>query len=127
MAPTKRKIPSIGDISTQGRSSRLLAMNTLRIENRVHDYDSWRQAFDKFDALRREKGVRAYRVSRPADDPLRVFIDLDFDSPTRAEDFRETLAKIWRTPQSRDQLADHVQPLVLDILADVHYPTTAPA
>jgi hypothetical protein len=127
MAPTKRKIPSIGDISTQGRSSRLLAMNTLRIENRVHDYDSWRQAFDKFDALRREKGVRAYRVSRPADDPLRVFIDLDFDSATRAEDFRETLAKIWRTPQSRDQLADHVQPLVLDILADVHYPMTAPA
>ncbi|HEV7145541.1 MAG TPA: hypothetical protein VGN48_00945 [Pedococcus sp.] len=102
-------------------------MNTLRIENRVHDYDSWRQAFDKFDALRREKGVRAYRVSRPADDPLRVFIDLDFDSATRAEDFRETLAKIWRTPQSRDQLADHVQPLVLDILADVHYPPTAPA
>ena len=127
MAPTERKIPSIGDISTQGRSSRLLAMNTLRIEDRVHNYDSWRQTFDKFDALRREKGVRAYRVSRPADDPLRVFIDLDFDSPTRAEDFRETLAKIWRTPQSRDQLADHVQPLVLDILADVHYPTTAPA
>ena len=102
-------------------------MNTLRIENRVHNYDSWRQTFDKFDALRREKGVRAYRVSRPSDDPLRVFIDLDFDSPTRAEDFRETLAKIWRTPQSRDQLADHVQPLVLDILADVHYPTPAPA
>ena len=102
-------------------------MNTLRIENRVHNYDSWRQAFDKFDALRREKGVRAYRVSRPADDPLRVLIDLDFDSPTRAEDFRETLAKICRTPQSRDHLADHIQPLVLDILADVHYPTPAPA
>jgi len=101
-------------------------MNTLRIENRVHNYDSWRQTFDKFDALRREKG-RAYRVSRPSDDPLRVFIDLDFDSPTRAEDFRETLAKIWRTPQSRDQLADHVQPLVLDILAgrSLPHPGTA--
>ncbi len=102
-------------------------MNTLRIENRVRDYDTWRQAFEKFDALRREKGVRAYRVSRPADDPHRVFVDLDFDSSTRAEDFRETLAKIWRTPQSRDQLADHVEPLVLDILTDVHYPGTTPA
>lgn len=98
-------------------------MNTLRIENRVHDYDSWKQAFDKFDALRRDKGVRAYRISHPADEPLHVFIDLDFDSATRAEDFRETLAKIWRTPQSREQLVDHVEPVVFDVLAETQYPS----
>jgi hypothetical protein len=97
-------------------------MNTLRIENRIHDYDSWKAAFDKFDVLRREKGVRAYRISREADEPLHVFIDLDFDSATRAEDFRETLAKIWRTPQSREQLTDHAEPVVLDVLTETRYP-----
>ena len=96
-------------------------MNTLRIENRVHDYDSWKHAFDKFDALRRDKGVRAYRITRDADDPRHVFIDLDFDSSTRAEDFREVLTKIWRTPQSREQLAEHTEPVVLDVLADITY------
>lgn len=93
-------------------------MNTLRIENRVRDYGSWKVAFDKFDALRRDKGVLSYRITRAAHDPLRVFIDLDFDSATRAEDFREVLARIWRTPQSRDQLAAHAEPLLLDVVAD---------
>lgn len=97
-------------------------MNTLRIENRVNDYDGWKHAFDKFDPLRRDKDVRAYRITRYADDPLHVFIELDFDNATRAEDFREVLAKIWRTPQSRAQLAEHGDPIVLDLLAEIHYP-----
>ncbi|HET7723084.1 MAG TPA: hypothetical protein VFK68_00470 [Propionibacteriaceae bacterium] len=96
-------------------------MNTLRIENRIHDYDGWKRAFDKFDALRRDKGVLGYRVTRDARDPLHVFIDLDFDSATRAEDFREVLGRIWRTPQSRDQLVDHVEPVVLDVVAETRY------
>lgn len=94
----------------------------LRIENRVRDYDGWKRAFDKFDALRRGKGVRAYRITRPADDPLHVFVELDFDSATRAEDFREALAKIWRTPQSREQLTEHLEPIVMDVLTEVRYP-----
>lgn len=97
-------------------------MNTLRIENRLRDYAGWKQAFDKFDALRRDKGVRGYRITREADDPLHVFIDLDFDNVTRAEDFRDALARIWRTPQSRQHLAEHVEPIVLDVLAESHYP-----
>ena len=104
------------------RAGRTLTdVNTLRIENRVHDYESWKRAFDKFDALRREKGVRAFRISRDAADPRRVFIDLDFDSAARAEDFREVLAKIWRSPQSRDQLIEHADPVVLDVLTDITY------
>lgn len=97
-------------------------MNILRIENRIHDYDSWKRAFDKFDALRRDKGVLGLRITRVADDPLRIFIDLDFDGATRAEDFQETLAKIWRTPQSREHLAEHVEPVILDVLAETRYP-----
>ena len=98
-------------------------MNTLRIDNRLHDYDTWKRAFDKFDALRRNKGVLAYRITREADDPLHVFVDLDFDSATRAEDFRAALARIWRTPQSLEQLAEHSTPVVLDVLTEVRYPS----
>lgn len=96
-------------------------MNTLRIENHVRDYDAWKHAFDKFEALRHDRGVRAYRITREADDPLHVFIDLDFDNATRAEDFGHALAKIWRTPQSREHLAEHAEPVVLDVMADIHY------
>lgn len=96
-------------------------MNTLRIENQVRDYDRWRQAFDKFDALRRDKGVRGYRITRDASDPHRIVVDLDFDNSTRAEDFREVLAKIWATPQSRQQLTEHGEPVVYDLLTDLRY------
>lgn len=99
-------------------------MNTLRIENRVHDYASWKQAFDKFDALRRDKGVRAYRITRDATDPHHIFVELDFDNATRAEDFAEVLAKIWRTPQSREQLTEHATPVILNVLADMKYPAS---
>lgn len=98
-------------------------MSTLRIENRVRDYASWKQAFDKYEGLRRDKGVRAFRITREADDPLHVFVDLDFDNASGAQDFRETLAKVWRTPQSREQLAEHIEPIVLDVVDETRYPS----
>jgi hypothetical protein len=100
----------------------LVGMNTLRIENHIRDYTSWKQAFDKYDALRRDKGVRSYRITRLADDPLHIFIDLVFDSATRAEDFGEALTRIWRTPQSRELLTEHAEPVLLDVIDEVHYP-----
>jgi hypothetical protein len=96
-------------------------MTTLRIENRIRDYPAWKLAFDKYDALRRDKGVRSYRITRQADDPLHIFIDLDFDTATRAEDFRAALTKIWRTPQALDHLVDHAEPVVLDVVNEVSY------
>ena len=94
-------------------------MTTLHIDNTIHDYDAWKAAFDKFDRARRERGVLAYRVTRGLEDPSRVMIDLDFDDVTRAEDFREFLEGVWRTPQSQGLLTEHGQPLVLEVLEDV--------
>ena len=91
-------------------------MTTLHIENTVHDYDAWKGAFDKFDRARRERGVLAYRVTRGLDDPSRVIVDLDFDDITRAEDFREFLEGVWRTPQSQRVLAEHQAPVMLDVV-----------
>jgi hypothetical protein len=91
-------------------------MATLHIENTVHDFDTWKSAFDKYDDMRREKGVRSYRVTRHHDDASKVMVDLDFDSVSRAEDFCEVLAKIWRSPQSRSELVSHAEPVLVDLV-----------
>lgn len=94
-------------------------MTTLHIENKVHDYDEWKVAFDKFDRLRADQGVRSYRVARGVEDPSQITVDLEFDSVHAATDFRGILEKIWATPQSREQLISHCTPVILDVV-EVH-------
>jgi len=91
-------------------------MATLHIENIVHDYDAWKAVFDKFERFRAEKGVRSYRLSRYADEPNKVTIDLDFDSFEDAATFRGALEQIWTTPQSKEQLVSHGTPRLLDLV-----------
>lgn len=91
---------------------------TLHIENSVHDYAAWRGAFDKFDRFRRDGGVRHLRLTRPVDEPATVIVDLDFDTIDEAEAFRDKLAKVWATPQSREQLAEHATAVVRHLMDD---------
>ncbi len=90
-------------------------MITLRIENVVRDYESWKQVFDKFDRFRADGGVRAYRIARSAEEPGKVTVDLDFDSADEATTFRTGLEKIFETPQSKEQLISHLPPHVYDV------------
>lgn len=92
-------------------------MNSLQIRNTVHDYDSWKAAFDKFERFREEHGVRSYRVLRRADDAHDVQVILDFDSAEAAVGFRARLEQILATPQSRDQLVAHEDPVVLEVVS----------
>jgi hypothetical protein len=39
--------------------------------------------------------VRRYRVFRPVDNPKYVIIDLDFDGPSEAQAFLESMRKVW--------------------------------
>ena len=71
-------------------------MNSLLIRNQVHDYDSWKAAFDKYERFREEHGVRTYRVLRRADDEHDVQVILDFDDEAAALEFRGRLEHIWR-------------------------------
>jgi hypothetical protein len=90
-------------------------MATLHVENTVRDYDSWKSVFDKFDRQRRDRGVRSYRINRAAEDPNKVIIDMEFDSTTRAEEFREFLGGVMSSPQSHDVLVDHRPLVILDV------------
>lgn len=91
-------------------------MITLRIDTTVHDFDSWFEVFNRYEDFRRTSGVRSYRVVRTADDPRQVRVDLDFDDTATATSFRGALAKIWATPASREQVADHREPVLLDLV-----------
>jgi quinol monooxygenase YgiN len=91
-------------------------MTTLHIENTVHDYAAWQEAFDRFERFRAENGVRSYRISRRAGDPNHVTVDLEFASTPEAEAFVPLLERIWSTPQSREQLVSHEEPVVLEVL-----------
>jgi hypothetical protein len=93
-------------------------MTTLHIENTLHDFDSWKAAFDKYDRVRADNGVRSYRIRRRADDPLQIMIDLEFDDLAAADAFRQVLAKIWASPQSQAQLVTHSEPSVLEVVED---------
>ncbi|KAA1416328.1 hypothetical protein F0U44_18555 [Nocardioides humilatus] len=91
-------------------------MTTLHIDNTVHDYDSWKEAFDRYESFRKERGVRSYRIARDAADPQRVFVDLDFDDAGAATEFRGALEKIWATPLSQSQMIGHGAPMLLDVV-----------
>lgn len=91
-------------------------MITLRIDNTVHDFDAWKEAFDRYEEFRRGGGVRSYRIARLADEPNRVLVDLDFDDSGAAGAFRTALEKVWASPVSRAQLADHREPAFLDVV-----------
>jgi hypothetical protein len=93
-------------------------MTTLHIENTVHDYEAWKETFDKFDRARRDRGVRSYRMTRDHEDPHRILVDLEFDSTTRAEEFREFLGSVLNTPQSQGLLADHRPMVILDVMEE---------
>ena len=68
-------------------------MYLLQIEHRINDFDTWKEAFDRFSGFRHQSGVRRHRVLRPTDDPNYVIIDLEFDSPSEAE---ALLPALWR-------------------------------
>jgi len=70
-------------------------MPTLQIEHRVRDYEAWKQAFESDPVGRKAGGVRSYRISRLADDPLHVLIELDFESLAEAEAFGDRLRAMW--------------------------------
>jgi hypothetical protein len=82
-------------------------MHVLRIEHPVRDFDAWKQAFDSDPVGREQGGVRAYRVLRPADDPLYAAIDLEFGGASEAESFLSALHELWgrvdvvRDPKAR--------------------------
>ena len=93
-------------------------MTTLHIENTLHDFDSWKTAFDKYDRVRADNGVRSYRIRRRPDDPQQIVIDLEFDDRAAAEAFTASSPRSGARPQSQAELVSHSEPLLLEVVED---------
>jgi hypothetical protein len=70
-------------------------MFTLQIEHRVHDFDTWKKAFDSYNPFREEALVRRYRIFRSLDNPNHVMIDLDFERSNEADRFVDAMHQLW--------------------------------
>lgn len=94
-------------------------MTTLHIEHAITDFDTWRAAFDRFDDMRRQSGVRRHRILRPVDDGRYVVIDLDFDGVDEAERFLEFLrTRVWSSPETAPALAGAPQTRILEVVQE---------
>jgi hypothetical protein len=96
-------------------------MPTLHIEHPIRDYDTWKAAFERDPAGRRQGGVRRYRVLRPIDDPNYVMIDLDFDSTSQAEAFLAALRTVWQSPQAAPALGGSPQTRIVEAAESKEY------
>ena len=70
-------------------------MYLLRIEHKVSDYNSWKNAFDSDPVGRKKMGVRHYQISRPADDDKYVIVDLEFDTIEKVKTFLDAMQIVW--------------------------------
>jgi hypothetical protein len=94
-------------------------MTTLHIEHAITDYSVWKSAFDRFEELRQQSGVKHHRVLRPADDPAYIVVSLDFGTAEEADAFLEFLrTKVWPSPQGAPGLAGTPQTRILDLCED---------
>lgn len=91
-------------------------MATLRIEHAIHDYGTWQKAFDSFAGARAKAGVRGVAIRQPVDDPQYLMLDLEFDTPERAEAFAAFLHQhVWSSPGSSPALAGAPQTRILTL------------
>ncbi len=90
-------------------------MATLHIQHPITDFDTWTSAFNRFEPARRNAGVRAQRVHRPAGDQRFVVIDLDFDTTAEAQAFQSFLFKqVWARPENSPGLAGTPETMILE-------------
>ncbi|MDQ2749074.1 MAG: hypothetical protein M3Y44_06065 [Actinomycetota bacterium] len=90
-------------------------MTTLRIEHPIHDYDIWRQAFDRFASARAHAGVRGHAIRLPADDPHFLTLDLEFDDASGAQAFATFLqTNVWSSPEASPGLAGTPRTRILE-------------
>jgi len=91
-------------------------MTTVHIEHPVHDYDTWKAAFDRDPADRHGSGVLRYSIQRPRDDPQYVVVDLDFASDAEAEAFLVTMRGVWASAQAAPALAGAPQARIMTVV-----------
>lgn len=87
---------------------------TLRIEHAISDYETWKTAFDRDPANRKQSGVRRFAIQRPVNDPQYVMVDLDFDTVSEAEAMLAKLQEVWQSGAAAPALAGSPQSRIIE-------------
>jgi hypothetical protein len=94
-------------------------MPTLHIDHAISDLAVWRGAFDPLKAARHQAGVIHELVRQPVDDPLRIVVDLDFDTLEHAVEFLRFLEiEIWGKPSNAPALVGSPDAIILETVLD---------
>ena len=91
-------------------------MIILHIEHPIHDFDTWKKAFESDPAGRERSGVRRYQILRPIDDPNFVIIDLDFESIKEAEALLEKMREVWQSAAAAPALASSPNTRIVEVV-----------
>ena len=92
-------------------------MITLHIEHEISDFGVWHRAYSSFADHRRQAGVLAERIGRPADDERYVVIGLDFGTSAEAGRFLEFLTtQVWTDPSRSPALAGQPRTRILEVV-----------
>ena len=66
--------------------------------------------------------MRGHRILRPIDDPNYVMLDLDFESASEAEAFRDALQRdVWRPRQAAPALVGSPQTRIIEAVENKEY------
>jgi hypothetical protein len=96
-------------------------MHIVQIEHLTTGYDTWKAAFDSDPVGREQGGVRAYRISRPVDEPDYVVVDLEFDDHDRAVAFQGALERMWASPQAQQLLGGSPRARLVETVESVAF------
>lgn len=96
-------------------------MILVQLEHPVHDFGTWKAAFDRDPVQRAASGVRRYQIYRPVDDPNYIAVDLEFDNRNEADAFRLALEALWRSPQAAPALGGIPRVRIVDVVEERSY------
>lgn len=94
-------------------------MIILQIEHPVQSYEEWKNVFDSDPMDRKGSGVTSSRISRLADDPNYILIDLEFENQAEAERMLAGLQKLWKNIDGK--LITGAKGRIFEVLENVKY------
>jgi quinol monooxygenase YgiN len=59
---------------------------------RLRDYAEWKQAFDQGAEMRKQAGMKSYRIFQTVDDPNQIVVMVEFADPAAARKFMNSAA-----------------------------------
>jgi hypothetical protein len=97
-------------------------MYVLQIEHPIRDFDTWKEAFERFSDKRRQSGVRRHQIFQPADDENYIVLDLEFGSEGEAEAYLEWLqGEVWSSREASPALAGGPQTRIAKVMETQRY------